>query len=54
MKSVDYSDRAVTQRLRQVSQLRRLCLSLMTAKPRKVVLRVKTTQSPGDGGKLSI
>ena len=33
MKAVDYSDRAVTMRIRQVSQLRRLCLSLARAKP---------------------
>lgn len=31
MKSVDYSDRAITQRIRQVSQLRKLCLSLAKA-----------------------
>lgn len=33
MKAVDYSDRAITQRIRQVSQLRKLCLSLSKAKP---------------------
>ena len=33
MKSVDYSDRAITMRLMRVSQLRRLCLSLARAKP---------------------
>ena len=33
MKDVDMSDRAVTMRIRQVSQLRRLCLSLARAKP---------------------
>jgi len=33
MKNVDYSDKAITQRIRQVSQLRKLCLSLMKAKP---------------------
>ena len=33
MKQVDYSDRAITMRIRQVSQLRRLCLSLARAKP---------------------
>jgi hypothetical protein len=26
--SIDYSERAITMRIRQVSQLRRLCLSL--------------------------
>jgi hypothetical protein len=31
MKSVDYSDRAITQRIRQASQLRKLCLSLAKA-----------------------
>lgn len=31
--AVDYSERAVTQRIRQVSQLRKLCLSLGKAKP---------------------
>jgi hypothetical protein len=35
MKPVDYSDRAVTLRIRQVSQLRKLCLSLGKAKPVK-------------------
>lgn len=30
---VDYSDRAITERIRQVSQLRKLCLSLAKAKP---------------------
>lgn len=33
MKQVDYSDRAITIRIRQVSQLRKLCLSLAKAKP---------------------
>jgi len=28
MKSVDYSDKAVSMRIRQASQLRKLCLSL--------------------------
>jgi hypothetical protein len=31
--TVDYSERAVTQRIRQASQLRKLCLSLGKAKP---------------------
>jgi len=31
---VDMTSKAVTTRLRRVSQLRRLCLSLMKAKPR--------------------
>jgi hypothetical protein len=33
MKPVDYSERAITLRIRQVSRLRKLCLSLMKAKP---------------------
>ncbi|HET8774870.1 MAG TPA: hypothetical protein VFP80_13800 [Thermoanaerobaculia bacterium] len=33
MKNVDYSEKAVTQRIRQASRLRKLCLSLMKAKP---------------------
>ena len=33
MNNVDYSDKAITQRIRQVSQLRKLCLSLGKAKP---------------------
>jgi hypothetical protein len=33
MKTVDYSDRAISQRIREVSQLRKLCLSLAKAKP---------------------
>ena len=33
MKPVDYSDKAITLRIRQVSQLRKLCLSLAKAKP---------------------
>lgn len=33
MNKVDYSDRAITMRIRQVSQLRKLCLSLAKAKP---------------------
>jgi hypothetical protein len=33
MKSVDYSERAIALRIRQVSQLRKLCLSLGKAKP---------------------
>lgn len=32
MKQVDMSDKAVTARLKRVSQLRRLCLSLKKAK----------------------
>lgn len=32
MTRVDYSDRAITLRLRQVAQLRKLCLSLAKAK----------------------
>ena len=32
MKKVDMSDKAITRRLRQVDQLRELCLSLMKAK----------------------
>lgn len=32
MKPVDYSERAVALRIRQVSQLRKLCLSLARAK----------------------
>jgi hypothetical protein len=32
MKKVDMSDEAITRRLRQVDQLRELCLSLMKAK----------------------
>lgn len=31
--AVDYSEPAITQRIRQVSQLRKLCLSLGKAKP---------------------
>ena len=33
MKEVDYSDRAVTMRIKRLSQLRRLCLELAKAKP---------------------
>jgi hypothetical protein len=33
MKPVDYSERAVTMRIRRASQLRRLCLSLGKARP---------------------
>ena len=33
MKPVDYSQRAISQRIRQVSQLRKLCLSLSKANP---------------------
>jgi hypothetical protein len=33
MSNVDYSERAITLRIRQVAQLRRLCLSLGKAKP---------------------
>jgi hypothetical protein len=33
MNNVDYSEKAITQRIRQVSQLRKLCLSLGKAKP---------------------
>ena len=33
MNSVDYSQQAISQRIRQVSQLRKLCLSLSKAKP---------------------
>jgi hypothetical protein len=33
MSTIDYSDRAVTIRIRQISQLRKLCLSLAKAKP---------------------
>ena len=33
MKPVDYSQRGIGQRIRQVSQLRKLCLSLSKAKP---------------------
>ncbi len=31
--NIDYSDRAVTMRIRQVSQIRKLCLSLAKARP---------------------
>lgn len=31
--AVDYSERAISLRIRQVSQLRKLCLSLGKAKP---------------------
>ena len=37
---IDYSERAVTLRIRQVSQLRKLCLSLARAK------RVDTPPDP--------
>ena len=33
MKDIDYSDKAITMRLKRVSQLRKLCLSLAKAKP---------------------
>ena len=33
MKDIDYSDRAIALRIRQMSQLRKLCLSLAKAKP---------------------
>ncbi len=33
MKQVDYSDRALDMRLKRLSQLRKLCLSLAKAKP---------------------
>jgi len=33
MKQVDYSDRALTMRLKRLSQLRDVCLSLAKAKP---------------------
>jgi len=33
MKTVDYSDHAITMRLKKLSQLRKLCLSLAKAKP---------------------
>lgn len=34
MKQIDYSDKAVELRIRQVSQLRKLCLSLAKANPK--------------------
>jgi hypothetical protein len=34
MKQIDYSEKAVTMRIRQVSQLRKLCLSLAKATPK--------------------
>jgi hypothetical protein len=33
MKTIDMSEKAILRRLRQVDQLRDLCLSLMKAKP---------------------
>lgn len=33
MSTVDYSDRAITMRLKRLSQLRKLCVSLSKAKP---------------------
>jgi hypothetical protein len=33
MKTVDYSDRAITMRLKKLSQLRKLCLSLAKINP---------------------
>jgi hypothetical protein len=33
MKSVDYSDKAISMRIRQVAQLRKLCLSLAKSTP---------------------
>jgi hypothetical protein len=41
--SVDYSEAAVTQRIRQVSQLRKLCLSLGRAKP---IVKEQPVQPP--------
>jgi hypothetical protein len=35
MKPVDYSEKAIAMRIRQASQLRKLCLSLAKAKPVK-------------------
>ena len=46
MKQVDMSDKAVTARLKRVSQLRRLCLSLQKAKVR-VEGNAKVTRSQG-------
>jgi hypothetical protein len=40
--SVDYSDHAITMRLRRVSQLRRVCLSLAKATP----LESRQTKTP--------
>ena len=33
MKAVDYSDKAISMRIRQASQLRKLCLSLGKSTP---------------------
>lgn len=49
MKQVDMSDQAVTARLRRVSQLRRLCLSLQKAK----LPAVATTESKKQGDQSS-
>lgn len=46
MKPVDYSQRAIGQRIRQVSQLRKLCLSLSKAKPAENAPGGATGDSP--------
>jgi hypothetical protein len=47
---VDYSDRAITTRIRQVSQLRKLCLSLAKAKPiDPKIADEKRFETNGDG-----
>lgn len=55
---VDMSSRAVTARIRRVSQLRRLCLSLGKAKPATIAANFATTPksqtsiSQPEGGKV--
>ena len=44
--AVDYSERAITMRLRQVSQLRKLCLSLARARPVESCANSQTTDNP--------
>jgi hypothetical protein len=52
MKKIDMSEAAVLRRLRQVDQLRELCLALMKAKPiskaRAAELRAKIRQRKTD------
>lgn len=45
--SVDYTEAAVTERIRQVSQLRKLCLSLGRAKP---IAKEQPAQPPSTPG----
>jgi hypothetical protein len=48
MKAIDYSDKAISIRIRQASQLRKLCLSLGKSTPLPKVVTPSTSKASSD------